>query len=177
VTDSPTDSRAARPSNASDEHLGFQTQGPHAFTWIAVPFALVLAVLGVIGIAEVRSQGVVAFVTGLVALGLAAATLLSVAYSAWGSMEITRSGDTWTVIRRVGKITGVETFRASLIRTAEVYSPPPYVVTWPGSAGRHVRVDVEGRSRPIELGAGLCLDEASLSNLRALFSPPPRPTP
>jgi hypothetical protein len=167
----PIDSRAGVPSNAAGEHFRFATRGPHAFTWIAVPFAVALAALGVLGIAEVRSQGAVALITSLGSLGLAAAISVSAAYTAWGSMEIVRSGEEWIVTWRLGRATRVTTFRASLVRTAEIYSPPPYVALWPGGAGRQVRVEVAGRGRPIELGAGLCLDEASLSSLRAQFSP------
>jgi hypothetical protein len=164
-------SDVARASSAPGEPLVLQTRGPHGFTWIAAPIALLLVALGVLGVAEVRQQGAVALVTGLASLALGAAIAWSVAYSAWGSVEIARIGETWAVTRRLGAATRVETFPAAQVRSAEVYSPPPYVVVWPGGAGRHVRVELAGRARPVDLAAGLCLDDELLSKLRALFTP------
>ena len=42
---------------------------------------------------------------------------------------------------------------------------------WPAAAGLHVRLQLADRERPLEVGAGLRLDDEMLRGLRALFAP------
>jgi hypothetical protein len=164
---------AALSSYVADGRLRFPTKGPHPFVTVAVPFALVLGGMGVAGLAGVGDRGVVAFIAALAAMAFAIAVLMSVAYTSWGSMEIERRGPDWIVTRSLGRLRSASVFAAGGIRSAVIYSPPPFVIFWPGSAGLHVRVHVANRERPVEVGAGLRLDGATLQALQALFTPNP----
>lgn len=160
-------------SYAKGDRLCFATRGPHPFVWIAVPFAVVLGALGVAGIAGLGAPGLVSIIAGIAATAFAVAVLTSTAYSAWGVLELERRGGDWIVTRRLGPLRSVSTFPAARIRSAELASPPPFVVFWPGGAGRHVRVRVPDREQPLEIAAGLRLDDPTLQALRALFTPNP----
>jgi hypothetical protein len=160
-------------SYAQGDRLRFATKGPHPFVWIAVPFALALGALGAAGIVGLGAPGLVSIIVGIAATAFAVGVLTSAAYGIWGVQEIERRGGDWIVTRRLGSLRSVSTLPAVHIRSAEVSSPPPFVVIWPGSAGRHVRVHVSGRERPIEVAAGLQLDNATLQALQLLFTPNP----
>ena len=150
--------------------LRFASRGPHPFVWIAVPFALALGALGVAGMAGLGTPGMVSIIVGAAAVAFALSVLLSAAYSAWAIVRLERRGGEWVVTRHLGSLRSVSTFASGRIRSADVWSPPPYVVLWPGSAGRYVRVYLSHRERPIELTAGLRLDGATLQALCALFT-------
>jgi hypothetical protein len=141
--------------------------------WVAIPIALVLGALGLGGIASVGTGGLVSLITGLGAVAFAVAILTSTAYSFWGRIEILRRGAGWVVTRRLGPMRAAAAFNVADVRSAESFSPPPYVILWPGGAGLHVRLQLADHERPIEVGAGLHLDGETLSNLRALFAPTP----
>jgi hypothetical protein len=160
-------------SYAKGNRLQFVTRGPHPFVWVAVPFALMLGALGVAGIAGVGTSGLVSAIAGIGATAFAVAVLMSAAYSTWGVMELERRGSEWIVTRCLGRVRSVSAFAADRIRSAELYSPPPFVALWPGGAGLHVRVHMLDRERPIELGAGLRLDGPTLHSLQTLFTPIP----
>lgn len=160
-------------SHADGDGLRFTSKGPHPFVWIAVPFALVLGALGVAGIAGLGAPGLVSIIVAMAAIAFAIAVLLSVAYSTWGTLDLERRGGEWIVTRRLGSLRSVSTFASGRIRSAEVWNPPPFVVVWPGSAGRQVRVYMSGRGQPISIAAGLRLDNAALRALQTLFTPSP----
>lgn len=155
------------------DHVRVTTSGPHPYVWVAVPIALVLGALGLAGIGNVGTGGLVSLITGLGAMVFAAAILTSTAYSIWGSLEITHRGAGWIVTRRLGPLKAASAFNVSSVRSAELYSPPPYVILWPGGAGLHVRLQLKDRDRPVEVGAGLRLDGEVLRGLRSLFAPTP----
>jgi hypothetical protein len=161
---------ASLSSYAKGDRLRFPTTGPHPFVWVALPFALVLGALGVAGIAGVGSRGLAPMIAATGALAFAVAVLMSAAYSAWGVMELERRGAEWVVTRQLGPVRSASAFPAGRVRSAELSSPPPFVVLWPGGAGRHVRVYVVDRERPIEIGAGLRLEAPTLQALQALFT-------
>lgn len=150
--------------------LRFAARGPHPFVWVAVPFALVLGALGVAGVAGLGTPGLVSIIVGAAAVAFALSVLLSAAYSAWAIVRLERRGGEWVVTRHLGSLRSVSTFSSSRVRSADVWSPPPYVVVWPGSAGRQVRVHISDRERPIEIAAGLRLDDGTLQTLSALFT-------
>jgi hypothetical protein len=158
-------------SYADGARLRFASKGPHPFVWIAVPFALALGALGVAGIAGLGTTGLVSIVVGAAAVAFALSVLLSAAYSAWGVLMLERGSGEWVLSRHLGSWKSRSTFGSGRIRSADVWSPPPYVVVWPGSAGRHVPVHLSDRERPIEIAAGLRLDAATLQALCALFTP------
>jgi hypothetical protein len=157
-------------SYAKGDRLQFATRGPHPFVWVAVPFALMLGALGVAGIAGVGTSGLVSAIAGIGATAFAVAVLISAAYSAWGVMELERRGPEWIVTRCLGRVRFVSAFAVGRVRSAELYSPPPFVVLWPGGAGLHVRVHMSDRERPIEVGSGLRLDGTTLHSLQTLFA-------
>src|SRR5262249_49163387 len=132
-------------SYAEGTGLRFVSRGPHPFVWVAVPFALVLGTLGVAGIAGLGAPGLVSVIVGVVAVAFAISVLLSAAYAAWGVLVLERRGGEWVATRHLGSLKSVSTFATGRIRSADVWSPPPYVVVWPGSAGRHVRVHLSHR--------------------------------
>jgi hypothetical protein len=158
-------------SHANGDYLRFASKGPHPFVWIAVPFAIVLGALGVAGIAGLGAPGLVSIIVGAAAVVFAISVLLSAGYAIWGTLVLERRDREWVVTRQLGSLKSVSTFTHSRIRSADVWSPPPYVVVWPGGAGRHVRVHVSDRERPIEVAAGLQLDGATLQALSELFTP------
>jgi hypothetical protein len=138
-----------------------------------VPFALVLGALGIAGIAGVGDRGLAALIAAAVSTAVAAAVLASAAYSIWGSMDVERRGTEWIVTRSLGRLRSVSTFATSRVRSVELYSPPPFVVFWPGGAGLHLRVHLSDRERPVEVAAGLRLDREILKALRVVFTPKP----
>lgn len=158
-------------SYANGDRLRFATRGPHPFVWVAVPFAPMLGALGVAGIAGVGTSGLVSAIAGIGATAFAVAVLVSAGYSTWGVMEIERRGSEWIVTRYLGRMSFVSAFAVGRVRSAELYSPPPFVVLWPGGAGLHVRVHLSDRERPVEVGAGLRLDGTALHSLQTLFAP------
>jgi hypothetical protein len=167
--DWPTELR----SHADGDHLRFASKGPHPFVWIAVPFALVLGTLGVGGIAGLGAPGLVAIIAGVAAVAFAVAVLISAAYSTWGTLDLERRGGEWIVTRRLASLSTISTFASARIRSVELWSPPPFVVVWPGSAGQQVRVYTSAREQPISIAAGLRLDDAALRALQTLFTPSP----
>lgn len=158
-------------SYADGARLRFASRGPHPFVWVAVPFALVLGALGVAGIAGLGTAGLVSIIVGAATVAFALSVLLSAAYSAWGIVRLERRGGEWVVTRNLGSLRSVSVFASGSIRSADVWTPPPYVVVWPGSAGRQVRVHLSDRERPIEIAAGLRLDDGTLQTLSALLTP------
>jgi hypothetical protein len=157
-------------SYAEGAGLKFASRGAHPFVWVAVPFGLALGALGVAGIAGLGTSGLVSIIVGAAAVAFAVSVLLSAAYAAWGVLVLERRGGEWVVTRRLGPLRSVSTFGTGPIRSADVWSPPPYVVLWPGCAGRHVRVHVSDRERSIAITAGLRLDGATLQALCAVFT-------
>jgi len=55
------------------------------------------------------------------------------------------------------------------LRSVERYTPAPNVIIWPSIAGRHLRVLVERRERPISIGEGLNLKDEELGTIEEML--------
>jgi hypothetical protein len=153
---------------ARGDVLRFRSNGPHPFAWFAVPFGLALGLMGAIGI--VGEPGVLSFVVGGATIAFGVAVLYSTAFGAWGELELSHVGTSWTVTTRLGRRERSSGFPQRDVRSVEIYTPPPYNIVWPGAAGRQLRIELDRRERPLFLGAGLQLPPEVLQCLHDMFA-------
>lgn len=146
----------------------FQSRGPHAYIFIAVPFGLAVLALAVLGVVF-GDRGIPATLGVLILAAWGAWMLASSAYSCWGTVEISRTGDRIIVTRALGALSRRIELASTAIRGIEHYTPPPGIMMFPGSAGPQLRVLVQDRALPLNVGGGLCLDEQELKSIEELL--------
>lgn len=142
----------------------FESRGPHAYVFIAVPFGLALLALATLGVV-LGDRDVFAILGALAIAGWGTWMLTSSAYSCWGAVAIARAGDRLAVTCALGSLSRRLEFASSAIRSIEHYTPPPGIMMFPGSAGPQLRVYLQSRARPVAIGGGLCLDERELKSI------------
>ena len=152
------------------DRIRFRSAGAHPFVWVAVPLGLALIAGGIAGLVSLSNAGVVA--ASIVAVLLGGSWLVSSAYSAWGSLEIEHTALGVRLTTRLASWSRSVELPRSSVRTVELYSPPPYNILWPGSAGRQLEVHLQRRDRPIHVAAGLSLGADILESLRTQLAPP-----
>lgn len=152
------------------DRVRFRSTGAHPFVWIAVPLGLALVTGGIAGLVTAGHGGVVAASIAAVLLG--GSWLVSSAYSAWGSVEVEQVPLGVRITHRLASWSRTIELPRNSVRSVAVYSPPPYIVVWPGSAGRQLEVYLQRRDRPIHVAAGLSLGDEILEALRILLTPP-----
>lgn len=134
-----------------------------------MPFGGVLVLVGVVGIFEQFGAG--SIVVGGASIAFGVAVLCSAAFSSWGEMEVRRLASSWTITWRLWRWSRASSFQQRELRTADIYSPPPYTILWPGASGLQLRIELDRRERPLFVGAGLQLPSEILQCLRDLLDP------
>lgn len=151
------------------EELQFKSQGPHPYVFFAVPFGLVLLATAVLAIGFAPRDAGSAFGV-LVASPLGLWTMSSSAYGIWGRLVIKREDNRCVVTRSLGRYSKSVEFFIADIRSVKTFTPSPGVIVWPGSAGRHLFVDLPHRKRPLAIAEGLCLSDTDLASIESLLS-------
>ena len=146
----------------------FQSRGPHAYIFVAVPFGVALVAAAALGVL-LGNLDVFTLIGALAIAAWGVWVLLSSAYSCWGTVEVTRADNLLSLTRALGSLSRREQFASTAIRSVEYYTPPPGIMMFPGSAGPQLRVFLEHRARPLTIGAGLCLDEQELKSIEQLL--------
>jgi hypothetical protein len=148
------------------------SSGPHAYTWFAVPFAAVLLFAGVLGVTGLDgvATGVMPVLVGCASFAFGSAVGISVAYTAWGRLEIYRRDGEWIVTQRIGRWSRERVIATSQIYSADVYDPGPAALVFPGNAGPHIRVHRRRNDRPVEIGGGLLLTPEVLEGIKHVLT-------
>ena len=151
--------------------LEFRSRRVHPYVVFAVPFGLCLQALAYLGFrAETVTAGSIFVACCCIAFG--AAVLMSCAFNIWGRVTIERTDDRFSITRTLWRWSRTNEFFISQVRSVERYTSPPYVIVWPGCAGKHLRVFIEHRERPLSIADGLNLDDQQLHAIEELLCRP-----
>jgi hypothetical protein len=152
--------------------LEFRARERHPYFYVGAVFGVVFVATGIAAVvANVASFG--NDIVALFAFGFGAAILVSAAFAVCGRLRVQTHDDGWcTVTWTLGSWARSKRFPLADVRSVQRYSPPPFAVMWPSIAGTQLRVDVKHESRPIDIGGGFMLDDASLAAIESVLRAP-----
>lgn len=144
-------------------------KNPRRISDIAFGFAFVAQ--GIWGLATFEWSNLGWSLFGLIGcFGMGAAFLYSGLFSIWGQLRVGVDNGWCNVTWILGPYRRAVRFRqADIRRVARINDTDPGA--WAILAGWQLRVDVAWRKRPIRIGGGLQLDEATLDGLERAIGP------
>jgi hypothetical protein len=133
---------------------------------LAIPSASVLAVGGVVTVAE---HGSTSTMFGA-AIALVAAGLLisSCAFSLWGTCSIRIEDGRWIAERVLGRWRRITSFVPSEVRTVSLVRPTGFT-PFPSAGGWSIHVELRSRDRPLRIGLGMHCPPEELEPVRAMI--------
>jgi hypothetical protein len=151
--------------------LRFRAEGPPLTVYIIAPLILATAVIAIVLLVCGFISPDWHYFAGFAAIGaLAAYELHSIAFSAWGQLEVRWEDGNWIITRKLWSRSRTCTIRASQIRHVGRYDTSPWDLLFPGEEGPLLRVHFYRTERTVLIGEGLWLAPEVLQGLRDLLA-------